>query len=79
MSCCVPDPSLGHLFELNRLGYLTMKIELIRDYGEFKAGDDISGLGDSQKRLLVNLKAAKITEVKDEKSSDNRKLSKKDK
>ena len=76
MSCCVPKADLGHLFTLEELGYIKMNIELTHDYGDFKAGDDISGLGNAQKKFLLNIKAAKLKSTgevnKDEKSDNKR-------
>ena len=72
MPCCGKDVSFDDLFKAHSLGYIDMEVELIKDYGDLKAGDDISDLGNAQKKLLLNIKAAKIKVSKNEKSKDKR-------
>lgn len=77
MPCCVPKPDFDDFFTLKNLGYITMKIEMIADYKGLKKGQDVSDLPDAQKKVLLNIKAAKLTTTETKKdakeSTDNSK------
>lgn len=74
MSCC--NEYQVDWETLKRLGYME-KVRMTADYQGFKKGDIIADeVGDAQKRLLLELKAAEIV-VKEEEDEESKKQPKK--